>query len=257
MDDYKQKEWKCGSMKGIILAGGNGTRLHPLTHGISKQLLPVYKQPMIYYPLKTLIDMNIKEILIIVSNHAQYMIFYKYLGDGSEFGVHIEYICQGSPRGLADAFIIGDNFIGSDNVTLILGDNVFLLNKSIDAVPNTIFTYKVREPSAYGVAKLNTMGDLEDIVEKPKEFIGEDAVVGLYIFTNSAIKYAKTLTPSARGEIEIVDLIKKIMRHEYIEVQEIDGVWFDCGTHDDLLECAEYVRALTKRTTRDILLKRI
>ena len=244
-------------MKGIILAGGKGTRLHPLTHGISKQLLPVYKQPMIYYPLKTLIDMGIEEILIIVASYKQADIFYEYLGDGSEFGVHIEYYVQESPRGLADAFIIGENFIGSDDVTLILGDNVFLLDSPVNSVANSIFTYKVKNPSAYGVVKMDLYGSILDIVEKPEEFISEDAVVGLYIFTNIAVKCAKALAPSARGELEIVDLIKEIMKTEFVDVQEIRGVWFDCGTHDDLLECAEYVRALEKRTTRDILLKKV
>ena len=244
-------------MVAIILAGGAGTRLYPLTHGVSKQLLPVYNQPMIYYPLKTLMDMGIRKILIIVASDLQRTLFYEYLGDGSKFGVNLEYIVQPSPNGLAEAFILGEKFINGNNVTLILGDNVFLLNEPIVAEPNTIFTYKVKNPSAYGVATLNVYGELGDIVEKPETFISDNAVVGLYIFDHFAPQLAKQIKPSKRGELEIVDLIKLYMAEDYVTVKEIDGVWFDCGTHDDLLECSEYVRALQKRTTRDILLKQV
>jgi glucose-1-phosphate thymidylyltransferase len=242
---------------GIILAGGSGSRLHPLTLGISKQLLPVYNQPMIYYPLKTLMDMGITKILIIVASELQKTLFLQYLGDGSKFGIRLEYIIQLSPNGLAEAFILGEKFIKNDNVTLILGDNVFLLNNPIMAQPNTIFTYKVKNPSAYGVATLNEYGELDEIIEKPDTYISDNAVVGLYVFDSSAAKLAKKIKPSKRGELEIVDLIKLYKDEDYISVQEIDGVWFDCGTHDDLLECSEYVRALQKRTTRDILLKQL
>jgi len=242
---------------GIILAGGSGSRLHPLTLGISKQLLPVYNQPMIYYPLKTLMDMGITKILIIVASELQKTLFLQYLGDGSKFGIRLEYIIQLSPNGLAEAFILGEQFIKNDNVTLILGDNVFLLNNPIMAQPNTIFTYKVKNPSAYGVATLNEYGELDEIIEKPDTYISDNAVVGLYVFDSSAAKLAKKIKPSKRGELEIVDLIKLYKDEDYISVQEIDGVWFDCGTHDDLLECSEYVRALQKRTTRDILLKQL
>ena len=247
-------------MKGIILAGGKGTRLFPLTHGISKQLLPVYKQPMVYYPLKTLIDMGIKEVLIIVASSRQSDIFYDYLGDGSKFGVNIEYIVQENPNGLAEAFIIGEEFIGDDEVTLILGDNVLLGKLPKQIWTNTIFTYKVMDPSAYGVALVNKeTGTLEKIVEKPKEFISNDAVIGLYVFSNQAVEYAKKVKPSPRGELEITDLIELLNDDdlEGVNVQEFDGVWFDCGTHDDLLECAEFVRALDKRTTDDIFLEEI
>jgi len=240
---------------GIILAGGSGTRLYPLTLGVSKQLLPVYNQPMIYYPLKTLLDMGIKSVLIIVASDLQENLFKEYLGNGSKFGVEIQYKVQHKPNGLAEAFIIGEEFIGTNNVTLILGDNVFLLNSPINADPNTIFTYKVKNPSAYGVATLDIYGDLDKIVEKPTEFISDNAVVGLYIFDNSVVELAKRVTPSKRGELEIVDLIQLFHDEDYVSVVEIDGVWFDCGNHDDLLECAEYIRALQKRTTRDILLK--
>lgn len=247
-------------MKGIILAGGKGTRLFPLTHGISKQLLPVYKQPMIYYPLKTLIDMDIKDILIIVASLKQFELFEKYIGDGSKFGVNVEYIVQENPNGLAEAFIIGEEFIGDDEVTLILGDNVLLGKLPENIHPNTIFTYKVTEPSAYGVALLDeSTGKLVSIVEKPKEFISNDAVIGLYVFSNRAVEYAKKVKPSPRGELEITDLIELLNDDdlEGVNVQEFDGVWFDCGTHDDLLECAEFVRALDKRTTDAIFLEEI
>lgn len=244
-------------MKGIILAGGNGSRLYPLTYGISKQLLPVYKQPMIYYPLKTLIDMGIDDIMIIVSSHINRAIFGMYLGDGSKYGVKISYKVQEKPNGLAEAFIIGEDFIGDDNVTLILGDNVFLTTHPIKPSPNTIYTYKVKDPSAYGVVTTKMDGWIDKIVEKPTKFISDDAVVGLYVFTNIAVELAKKVTPSLRGELEIVDLIRLIDDEEGVSVEPIDGVWFDCGTHDDLLECAEYVRALDKRTFRDIFLTEI
>lgn len=244
-------------MKGIILAGGKGTRLGQLTLGISKQLLPVYKQPMIYYPLKTLIDLGITEILIIVASFEQEVIFERYLGDGSKFGVNITYIIQYHPNGLAEAFILGEKFIGDDDVTLVLGDNIILTERKIIPQPNTIFTYKVKDPSAYGVVEVNEFGYITRLVEKPKEFVSEDAVIGLYIFTNLAVKLAKQVKPSARGELEIVDLINLMDLQEGVNVEEIKGFWFDCGTHDDLLECAEFVRALDKRTTRDIFLTEV
>ena len=241
-------------MKGIILAGGKATRLGELTRITSKQLLPVYKQPLIYYPLKTLINMGIEDILIIVSSELQLTLFQKQLGDGARYGVSLEYIVQEKPNGLAEAFIVGETFIGDDEVALILGDNVFLGNSPMDCPPNTIFTYKVKDPSAYGVVKLNDWGEIDDIVEKPTDFVSDDAVVGLYIFSNCVIKFAKTLTPSKRGELEIVDLIKALNKEHEVDIFQFDGVWFDCGTPDDLLECAEFVRALDKRTNHDILL---
>ncbi len=244
-------------MKGIILAGGKGTRLYPLTVGVSKQLLSVYKQPMIYYPLKTLIDMGIKEILIIVASYEQQIIFERYLGDGSKYGVDLTYIIQCNANGLSEAFILGENFIGKDNVTLILGDNIILSEKKINPQPNTIFTYKVRDPSSYGVVQFDDFGYIKKLVEKPTEYISDDAVIGLYIFTNSAVELAKQVTPSARGELEIVDLIRMMNIKEGVNVEEINGFWFDCGTHDDLLECSEFVRALDKRTTRDIFLTEV
>ena len=244
------------NMCGVILAGGTGSRLFPLTWGISKALLPVYQQPMIFYPLKTLIDMGIKDILIIIASDLQYKLFYAYLGNGSKFGVNLEYIIQDKPNGLPEAFILGEYFIGKSDVTLILGDNIFLTDKPIHAKPNTIYTYKVKNPEAYGVASLKK-GKLYDIVEKPKSYVSDDAVVGLYIFSSFACTLAKNLRPSDRGELEIVDLIKRLNWHEGVSTKEFSGVWFDCGTPDDLLECGEFVRALTRRTSRDILLKEI
>lgn len=245
------------NMVGIVLAGGTGSRLFPLTFAIAKSLLPVYKQPMIYFPVKTLIDMGIKDILIIVSHPLMENLFYEYLGNGSRFGVNIQYHIQHQPRGLAEAFILGESFIGDNDVTLILGDNVFLTNSKLETQPNTIFTYKVKDPSAYGVVKCDDEGNIEQLVEKPTSFISNDAVVGLYVFTNLAVKLAKTIKPSYRNELEIVDLIKAMDYEEGVGVSDFNGVWFDCGSHDDLLECAEFVRALDKRTNNDIFLKEI
>jgi glucose-1-phosphate thymidylyltransferase len=231
-------------MKGIILAGGKGTRLSPLTNTISKQLLPVYNKPMIYYPLGTLTSMGIEDILIITADHIQCRLFQEQLKDCK---LNITYMVQGEPRGLADAFIIGESFIGSSDVCMILGDNVFIQSSPIVAEPNTIFTYKVKNPSAYGVADVQE-GQIKNIVEKPDTYISNDAVVGLYMFYNSCVEYAKQLKPSKRGELEIVDLIKKIMENEIISVHNLDGFWFDCGNHDDLLDCANLVRAIEHRT---------
>jgi len=243
-------------MKGIILAGGRATRLTPLTLGISKQLLPVWNQPMIYYPLKTLIDMGIKDILIIVASELQLNLFKLYLGDGSKFGVKLTYIIQEKANGLAEAFIIGEDFIGKDDVTMILGDNILLGKIPDRTYPNCIFTYKVSDPSAYGVAVVEDF-ELIDIVEKPKTFISNDAVIGLYVFSNTVVELAKKVKPSERGELEIVDLIKLLNEEEGVDVDEFDGYWFDAGTIDDLLECSNFVRALDKRSNHDIFLKEI
>ena len=243
-------------MKGIILAGGRATRLTPLTLGISKQLLPVWRQPMIYYPLKTLIDMGIKDILIIVASELQLTLFKSYLGDGSKFGVKLSYIIQEKANGLAEAFIIGEDFIRDSDVTMILGDNILLGKVPDRTYPNCIFTYKVSDPSAYGVAVVEDF-ELIDIVEKPKTFISNDAVIGLYVFSNTVVELAKKVKPSERGELEIVDLIKLLNEEEGVDVDEFDGYWFDAGTIDDLLECSNFVRALDKRSNHDIFLKEI
>ena len=240
-------------MKGIVLAGGKGTRLYPLTHTISKQLLPVYNKPMIYYPLQTLKDMGITEVLIITADLQQCRLFQDQLKDGSQYGLKLEYTIQEKPGGLPEAFIIGEDFIGvNEDVALILGDNVFITNKELKAEANTIFTYKVKNPSAYGVAEVDDKGNLVRIVEKPKEYVSDTAVVGLYVFTHAAISLAKGLEPSERGELEIVDLISKLNDEEGLSIQELDGFWFDCGNHDDLLECANLVKAIEHRTNKKV-----
>ena len=239
-------------MKGIVLAGGKGTRLLPTTRAVSKQLHCVYNKPMIYYPLQTLKDMGIREILIITSDAQQYRLFFEQLKHGERYGLKLEYAIQRTPGGLPEAFIIGEDFIGNDDVTLILGDNVFITNKELKAKPNTIFTYKVKDPSAYGVAELDDKNNLVNIIEKPTEFVSDNAVVGLYVFTHAAVKLAKSLKPSKRGELEIVDLISKLNEEEGLSVEELDGFWFDCGNHDDLLECANLVKAIEHRTNKKV-----
>jgi glucose-1-phosphate thymidylyltransferase len=234
--------------KGIVLAGGKGTRLYPTTLAISKQLHSVYNKPMIYYPLDTLKRLGIVDILIITSDLQQCRLFQDQLKDGSEFGLNLTYTIQDSPGGLPEAFIIGEEFIGEGDVTLILGDNVFVLNELITPTPNTIYTYKVKTPSAYGVAVCSNDGNIIDIVEKPAVFMGDDAVVGLYTFTNCAVQIAKSLKPSTRGELEIVDLIKQLEKKEGVAVKQLNGFWFDCGNHDDLLDCANLVRTIEHRT---------
>jgi glucose-1-phosphate thymidylyltransferase len=237
--------------KGIILAGGKGTRLSPLTHTISKQLLPVYNKPMIYYPLQTLRNMGIVDILIITADELQCRLFQEQLRDGCEYGLNITYAIQGTPRGLADAFVIGEKFIGEDNVVLILGDNVFIEHQQLKPLPNSIFTYKVSNPSAYGVVSV-VDGKIDKIEEKPTYFLSNDAVVGLYCFGASCVKYAKSLEYSQRGELEIVDLIRTINKIEGVSVTELDGFWFDCGTHKDLLECANLIEAIENRTSKKV-----
>ncbi len=243
-------------MKGIILAGGRGSRLFPLTLGVSKQLMPIYKTPMIYFPIKTLKDSGIVDVLIIVASELQKTLFFEYLGNGSKFGMNFSYIIQENPNGLAEAFIIGEEFIGDDAVTLVLGDNI-IISSDIEAQPNTIFTYHVKNPNAYGVARLGNSNILHEVVEKPTEFVSNDAVIGLYVLSNKAVSIAKTLKPSKRGELEIADLINKLNSCEGINVKNLNGFWFDAGTHDDLLECAEFVRALEKRTNGDIFLEEL
>jgi glucose-1-phosphate thymidylyltransferase len=238
-------------MKGLVLAGGKGSRLYPLTYGISKQLLPVYNKPMIYYPLNTLKQLGITDILIIVSDVFQRVIFEEQLGNGEKYGLNLSYVVQESPKGLADAFIVGEEFIGNDDVTLILGDNVMITNMIGSPRINTIYSFKVKNPEAYGVAVIEN-NRLVSIVEKPKTFVSEDAIIGLYVFSNDAVSLAKELVPSERGELEIVDLIKKINGKTGIYVEDFDGFWFDCGTHDDLLDCSNLIRTIEHRTNKKI-----
>ena len=239
-------------MKGIILAGGKGTRLYPSTYAISKQLLTVYNKPMIYYPLKTLIDMGIKDILIITADETQCQLFETQFKDlYFEQEVNLTFAIQYKPGGIPEAFIIGEHFIGNDDVVLVLGDNVIITPQKLTTKPNTIYTYKVKNPQAYGVALIED-GKLVSIVEKPEKYIGDNAVIGLYTFTNTAVRIAKTLKVSKRNELEIVDVIDQINKLEGLNIQELDGFWFDCGNHDDLLECANLIKAIEHRTGKRV-----
>ena len=238
-------------MKGIVLAGGKGSRLYPLTHTVSKQLLPVYNKPMIYYPLDTLKNMGIVDIMVIVFDKLQEQLFRNQLGNGSKFGLNLCYKIQESPKGLPEAFIIAEDFIGDDDVSLILGDNILVSNSKIPKLTNSIFTYKVKNPSSYGVAEV-TDGKLINLVEKPENFLSDQAVIGLYIFDNRAVEIAKKLKPSNRKELEIVDLIKEINKIDSVKVNEFEGFWFDCGTHEDLIECSNLIRTIEDRTNKII-----
>lgn len=235
--------------KGIVLAAGLATRLYPITKTTSKQLLPIYKKPVIAYPLQTLKEMGYQDILIINADEEQQKQFKVLLGDGSKFDLNLSYAIQDKPRGLVDAFIVGEEFIkDADEICLILGDNIIIGNSQIHPLPNTIYTYKVKDPSAYGVVVTNENGLIEKIVEKPKEFISDDAVIGLYVFSNEVVEMAKKVVPSARGELEIVDLIRMMNEKEGVNVEKLDGFWFDVGDFDSLLDCANLVRTIDKRS---------
>lgn len=239
--------------KGIVLSAGLATRLYPVTKTISKQLLPIYKKPVIAYPLQTLKEMGYEDILIINADKDQQQQFKILLGDGSKFGLNLSYAIQDKPRGLVDAFIVGEEFIkDADEICLILGDNIIIGNSPIHPQPNTIYTYKVKNPSAYGVVKTNENGSIEKIVEKPKEFISEDAVIGLYVFSSEVVELAKQVNPSERGELEIVDLIRMMNDKEGVNVDKLDGFWFDVGDHDSLLDCANLVRTIDNRSNHAI-----
>ncbi|OGF27637.1 spore coat protein [Candidatus Falkowbacteria bacterium RIFOXYB2_FULL_34_18] len=226
-------------MKGIILAGGNATRLRPCTEITSKQLLPVYNRPMIYYPLNTLIKAGIEDILIIVApDYAEK--FLHLLGSGEKFGIKISYKVQETPRGLADAFIIGDGFIGNDNVTMILGDNIFEDDLS-EHIKNftgggKVFAKKVSDPERFGVVRFDESMKADTIIEKPSEWISDYALTGVYIFDSRVIEVARSVKPSARGEIEIVDLHNWYLEQNELEVAMITGAWLDAGTFDSYLE---------------------
>jgi len=244
--------------KSIVLAGGCGTRLHPLTKTTSKQLLPIYNKPVISFPLQTLKDMGYIDILIINASEDQQKQFKILLGDGSKFGLNLSYAIQDYPRGLVDAFIVGEEFIkDADEICLILGDNVIIGNSPIHPQPNTIYTYKVKDPSAYGVVETDENDNIIRIVEKPKEFISEDAVIGLYVFSNEVVDMAKKVKPSARGELEIVDLIRLMNDKEGVRVDKLDGFWFDVGTYESLLDCANLVRTIDNRSNHAIGLEGI
>lgn len=254
----QEKVKKC-----LILAGGKATRLYPITKVISKQLLPIFNKPAIAFPLQTVKDMGYVDILIINADVDQQKQFKNLLGDGSKFNLKFSYTIQNSPRGLVDAFIVGEEFIkDADEICLILGDNVIIGNSPISngvggSVANTIYTYKVKDPSAYGVVKTDEDGGIVEIIEKPEEFISEDAVIGLYVFTNTVVEMAKKVKPSARGELEIVDLIRLMNEEEGVFVEKLDGFWFDTGDFNSLLDCANLVRTIDNRSNHAIGLKGI
>ena len=242
--------------KGIVLAGGSATRLYPLTLAISKQIMPVYDKPMIYYPLSVLMQAEIKEILII-STPRDVVTFKALLGDGSQWGMHFEYQIQEKPNGLAEAFIIGEDFIGNDNVVMILGDNMFygshlpeILKKANEREnESTIFGYYVKDPRAYGVVEIGKNGEALSIEEKPENPKSNYAVPGLYFYTNEVIEIAKNVKPSARGEIEITSINDEYMKRGKLKVEKLGRgmTWFDTGTHDALLETASFVQTIEKR----------
>jgi len=245
-------------MKGIILAGGSGTRLYPITKVVSKQLLPVYDKPMIYYPLSVLMLAGIKEILII-STPVDLPNFEKLLGDGSEIGISLTYKEQPSPDGLAQAFIIGEEFIGNEDVCLILGDNIFygygfsetLRNaiKNITEGKSTVFGYYVNDPERYGVASFDNNGIVTSIEEKPENPISNYAVVGLYFYTNDVVQIAKTIKPSHRGELEITTVNQEYLKRNDLKVELLGRgfAWLDTGTHDSLMEAGQFIETIEKR----------
>ncbi|GAA4431437.1 glucose-1-phosphate thymidylyltransferase RfbA [Actinokineospora soli] len=244
-------------MRGIVLAGGSGTRLHPITQAVSKQLLPVYDKPMVYYPLSVLMLAGIQDVLII-STPIDLPNFKRLLGDGSRLGMRFSYAEQPEPNGLAEAFIIGADFIGDDDVALVLGDNIFFGHRFIEQLQDslatldgaTLFGYRVKDPERYGVGEVDAQGRLVSIEEKPAQPKSNRAITGLYFYDNQVVKIARGLTPSARGELEITDVNLEYLRQGRAKLVDLGRgfAWLDTGTHDSLLEAGQFVQTLEHRT---------